>query len=73
MLFEGDIELDETDDIGDNSESRSDIISNDKYKWTSKEGPFIKVPYTIPDGLLEQQKAQVARAIWEFRWKTCIK
>ena len=73
MLYEGDIVYDNTDDIGDNVNFTSDTISEEKYKWTTKNGPFLIVPVAIPQGLSDQDKAQIAKAIWEFRSKTCIK
>lgn len=72
-VFEGDIEIDETDDLGNDNVSLSDFTTHKEYKWDTKVGPFLKIPFTIPDGLCDQDKAQIARAVQEFRSKTCVR
>ena len=74
-LFEGDLETDETDSLGYFNESFSDVIAWKNRTWDTKNGPFLEIPYTIPDnvGLTETDTTTIARAIWEFRRRTCIK
>ena len=72
-LFEGDLEVDNIDDFKNIISSLNDFVTNKDYKWNNRSGPFLKLPYTIPDGLGKYDKAQIARAVWEFRSKTCVK
>ena len=74
-LFEGDLETDETDSLGYFNESFSDVIAWKNRTWDTKNGPFLEIPYTIPDNdnLTENDTSTIARAIWEFRRRTCIK
>ena len=72
-LFEGDIEVDHIDDFENEVFSFNDFVSNNDYKWNNRSGPFLKLPYTLPSGLSTGDKAQIARAVWEFRSKTCVK
>ena len=74
-LFEGDLETDETDNIGYFNESFSDVIAWKNRTWNTKNGYFLEIPYTIPDNavLTENDTVTIARAIWEFRRRTCIK
>ena len=65
-IFEGDIEYDTDHDLGD-------IVSQTVRKWNTKSGPFVIIPYTIPSKLTQKQRVQIAKAIREFRTKTCIK
>ena len=73
MLFEGDIEMDDTDNLGDDNESFGDFVTQKEYKWNTRLGPFLLLPYTIPQGLSNQDKAQIAKMIWMYRSTTCVK
>ena len=72
-LFEGDIEVDHIDDFENDVVSLNDFVTNNDYKWSNRSGPFLKLPFTLPSGLSTVDKAQIARAVWEFRSKTCVK
>ena len=72
-MFEGDIELDSENDIEIDIDSLGAFVTEQNLKWPSKSEHFLLLPYTIPSNLLEDEKAQIAGAIWEFRKKTCIK
>ena len=72
-IFEGDIEVDNIEDFGNDFSSLNDFVSNNDYKWNMRSGPFLKLPFTIPSGLSTDDKAQIARVVWEFRSKTCVK
>ena len=72
-LFEGDIELDSTDDFGNDNSSVRDFVTEKDYKLTNKSGAFLMLPFTLPNGLTKQEKVQIKRATWEFRSKTCVK
>ena len=73
MIFEGDLLTDESDNLISGNESLHDLITQEDRKWDLRSGPFIIIPYTIPSGLTDQERAEIARAIWELRSKTCIK
>ena len=72
-IFEGDIEVDNIEDFENDFSSLNDFVSNNDYKWNMRSGPFLKLPFTIPSGLSTDDKAQIARVVWEFRSKTCVK
>ena len=72
-IFEGDIEVDNIDDFENDFSSLNDFVTNEDYKWNMRSGPFLKLPFTIPSGLSTDDKAQIARVVWEFRSKTCVK
>ncbi len=72
-IFEGDIEVDETDNLRPFNSSLDDIVSQVERIWNTRNGPFVEIPYTIPNGITDHGKAEVARAIFEFRSKTCVK
>lgn len=74
-LYEGDIEIDETDNLGSFNGSLSDVTAWKNRTWNTKNGPFLEIPYTLPDDdlLTESDKAIIATALWEFRYRTCVK
>ena len=72
-IFEGDIEVDNVEDFQNDFSSFNDFVTNESYKWNMRSGPFLKLPFTIPSGLSTEDKAQIARVVWEFRSKTCVK
>ena len=74
-IFEGDIDSDETDNLGYFNNSFNDVITWKNRTWNTKNGPFLEIPYTLPDniGLTEEDTTTIARAIWEFRRRTCVK
>ena len=72
-LFEGDIELESENDIETDDGLLGAFVTEQNLKWPSKSEHFLLLPYTIPSNLLEDEKAQIAGAIWEFRKKTCVK
>ena len=75
LLFEGDIETDDEDSLGYFNDSLSDATAWKNRTWDYKNGSFVEIPYTLPDNnlLTENDTTTIARAIWEFRRRTCIK
>ena len=72
-LFEGDIELTTDDrDALDRGIELREVVGGAHRKWPMKNG-VVEVPYTIPSGLSSERKTTIARAIQEFRDKTCIR
>ena len=67
------MDVDFINDFENDISSLNDFVTNKDYKWNNRSGPFLKLPYTIPNNLGKYDKAQIARAIWEFRSKTCVK
>ena len=67
------MEVDHIEDYKSDNFSLNDFVTNKDYKWDNRSGPFLKLPYTLPNGLSSYDKAQIARAVWEFRSKTCVK
>ena len=74
-IFEGDIELENEDSMGYLNGSLSDVTAWKNRTWDYKNGPFTEIPYTLPnnDVLTENDTATIARAILEFRRRTCIR
>ena len=72
-LFEGDMDTDESDNLGYFNGSFSDVVAWKNRTWNTKNGPFLEIPYTLPNGLTDSDSATIARAIWEFRRRTCVK
>ena len=72
-IFEGDIHIDETDNLLPMTGSLNDIVTQVDRIWNTREGACIVIPYTIPQHLTDESKAQVARALYVFRRETCIK
>ena len=72
-LFEGDILLnpEQTATIADESEDRSaTTVPNHKWK---KYGGNVIIPYTITKSYDSQERANIARAITEYRKNTCLR
>ena len=72
-IFQGDILTDESDNFIIGNDSLNDLITQEDRKWDQRSGPFVIIPFTIPSGLIDKERAEIARAIWELRSKTCIK
>lgn len=68
-VVEGDMMLYDT---YDNEMELGDAISSPIRLWI-KNGTDVIIPYTVPNGLSDHEKAQIERAISEFNMKTCIR
>ena len=75
LLFEGDIETDHEDSLRYFNDSLSDVTPRKNWTWDYKNGSFLEIPYTLPDNnlLTENDTATIARAILEFRRRTCVR
>ena len=72
-MFEGDILLnpEQTAEMADESEDRSATTITQR-KWKKYEGKVI-IPYTITNSYNGKEKANIARAITEYRKNTCLR
>ena len=69
-MVEGDIVLYDEEEYQD--EYYSDAVEKTSRLWPKINGEVI-IPYTLPNGVPEDDKAQIKRAIVEFHLKTCIR
>ena len=64
-IFEGDILLDEFNDMGE-------VTTNISRRWP-KNGDVVIEPFTFPSSASKQHKSDIARVVLEFQSKTCIR
>jgi len=74
-LFEGDI------DISDGEQKRAlaergvpglrEVVGS--RKWPKGSDGLVKIPYKVPAGLSRKRRAAIAKAVLEFKQKTCIR
>ena len=62
-IFEGDI-------ISSDEDYDLDLTTDENKKWPTI-GQYVVVPFTFPSTATEQEKADIARMVIEFKNKTC--
>ena len=70
--FEGDIILTEEQMRIIKGDDRLKAFKKLAKKWP-KTGNVVKIPYTITSGFSKNERAHIARAMTEYRRKTCIR
>ena len=51
----------------------SDPQVTGRWKWPKSADGLVRVPYKIPSGLSRERRGDIAKAVKEFKDKTCIR
>ena len=74
-LFEGDIEISDEEQRNALAErgipGLREVVGS--RKWPKSSDGLVRVPYKVPSGLSKKRRAAIAKAVLEFKQKTCIR
>ena len=73
--FEGDIEISDDEQRTALAErgipGLREVVGS--RKWPKSSDGLVRIPYKVPSGLSKKRRAAIAKAVLEFRQKTCIR